>query len=65
MAMGRKEPSIDADPRDCITAWVAVLERARLDDNFERAGEAVRQLRRLGVRITFGLSAKGCKHHAR
>jgi hypothetical protein len=41
------------DPRECATAWFAVLERAKLDCDFERAAEAVRELRRLGVQVRF------------
>ena len=46
-----KGNNVRTDPRDCATAWFAVLERARLDDNFERAAEAVRELKRLGVTV--------------
>ena len=47
------KPGIDLDPRNCATAWFAVLERARLDDDFERAAEAVRELHRLGIEVKF------------
>jgi hypothetical protein len=35
------------------TAWFAVLERARLTGDYERAAEAVRNLKRLGVQVQF------------
>jgi hypothetical protein len=35
------------------TAWFAVLERARIDNDFTRAAEAVQQLRQLGVEVRF------------
>lgn len=38
---------------DSPTAWFAVLEAARLRDDHERAAEAIRQLRRLGVEVKF------------
>jgi hypothetical protein len=41
------------DPRDYATTWFAVLERAKLANDFERAAEAVRQLKRLGVEVKF------------
>ena len=52
-------PSIDPDPRDCATAWFAVLERARLDNDFARAADAVRELRRLGVQVKFDRKREG------
>ena len=42
-----------ADAIDSPTAWFAVLEAARLRNDFERAAEANRQLRRLGVKVQF------------
>jgi hypothetical protein len=33
--------------------WFAVLERARADRNYERAAEALRELRRLGIDIRY------------
>ncbi len=38
---------------DSATAWFAVLEAAKLRNDFERAAEAIRQLRRLGVTVRF------------
>jgi len=35
------------------TAWFVVLERARDTNDFERAAEALRQLKRLGVTVRF------------
>ena len=40
-------------PEDCPTAWFAVLERARIDHDYERAAAATRELRRLGVEVKF------------
>ena len=41
------------DWRDSPTAWFAVLERAHQDGDHERAAEAIRELRRLGVAVRF------------
>lgn len=41
------------DPEDCATVWFARLERAKRDNDFELAAEAIRQLRRLGVEVRF------------
>lgn len=35
------------------TAWFAVLEMAREREDHERAADAIRQLRRLGVEVRF------------
>ena len=43
----------DESYRDSPTAWFAVLEVARREQDFERAAEAVRQLKRLGVIVRF------------
>ncbi|MDD4888706.1 MAG: hypothetical protein PHU85_02155 [Phycisphaerae bacterium] len=59
MTRKNDKPAIDADPRDCATAWFVVLERARLDNDFERGAEAQRQLVRLGVKVRFFRPAKG------
>jgi hypothetical protein len=45
---------ISDDPNDCPTAWFAVLERARMDNDFKRAAYAESQLERLGVKVRFG-----------
>jgi hypothetical protein len=41
------------DHRDEPTYWFAVLEIARERGDFERAAEAKRQLRRLGVYVSY------------
>jgi hypothetical protein len=41
-------------PIDSATAWFAVLESAKLRNDFEAAAEAIKQLRRLGVTVRFG-----------
>lgn len=41
------------DPDDCASVWFARLERAKNLHDFERAAEAVRKLRRLGIVVTF------------
>ena len=38
---------------DSPVAWFAVLETARQACDFEKAGEAQRQLRRLGVEVKY------------
>jgi hypothetical protein len=38
---------------DSPTAWFAVLERARLTDDYELAAKAQAELERLGVRVKF------------
>jgi len=40
-------------PSDCPTAWFSVLERARRDGDDDRAAQAQRELRRLGVTVKF------------
>lgn len=42
-----------ASPAECATVWFARLERAKAQNDFEAAAEAVRQLRRLGVKVAF------------
>lgn len=50
----------DRDPQNCPTAWFAVLERAREEGDYERAAQAERELRRLGVAVRFnGRKARG------
>jgi hypothetical protein len=41
------------DYRNSPVAWFCVLERERERNNFERAAEAVRELKRLGVTVKF------------
>jgi len=48
--MGDRD-DVDALARNCPTAWFAVLEDAKRRNDFERAAEAVRELRRLGVEV--------------
>jgi hypothetical protein len=60
--MTNKEDKGQPNVEDCATAWFAVLERARLDDDYERATAAVRELRRLGVTVTFSGRGKGGRH---
>ena len=40
-------------PEDCPTYWFVILDRARMDDDFERAAQAQRELKRLGVNVRF------------
>lgn len=54
----RKEP-VESRPEDSPTAWFAVLERARLTDDYERADVAMRELKRLGVLVRFPQRRKG------
>lgn len=42
---------------DCASVWFARLERAKNLNDFERAAEAVRELQRLGVSVTFAPEA--------
>ena len=43
-----------SDHTDAPTYWFVILEIARERGDFKRAAEAQRQLRRLGVRVTYG-----------
>jgi hypothetical protein len=47
------------DHQDEPTYWVAVLEIARERDDFERAAQANRELRRLGVRVRYEMPKTG------
>lgn len=40
-------------PEDCATVWFSRLERAKEHSDFEAAWEALQQLKRLGVVVTF------------
>lgn len=56
--MGKPFNSQDPDPdvntpTDSTTAWFAVLERARLTDEYALAERATRELDRLGVEVRF------------
>ena len=54
--MSQSQPA--RDHRDQPTYWFAILEIARQRDDFEQAAEAKRQLKRLGVTVTYAGSAK-------
>lgn len=41
------------NPDDCPSVWFARLERAKNLHDFERAAEAVRELKRLGIIVKF------------
>ena len=53
------------DHRDAPTYWFVVLEIARERGHFERAAEAQRQLRRLGVRVSYERRAAARKGEVR
>ena len=40
-------------PEDSPAAWFVVLERARRTNDFELAARALRELERLGVKVTY------------
>ena len=44
---------------DCPTAWFCVLERARLDGDREREQQALRELKRLGVKVDWPREPEG------
>lgn len=44
---------------DCATIWFAILERAKNRNDFERAAEAQKRLREMGVRVKFETLRKG------
>jgi hypothetical protein len=46
-------PADLAQPNDMPLYWFAALERAVAQGDFERAAEAQRNLRRLGVEVAF------------
>ena len=48
----------DYDFSDSRVAWFVVLERARADNNFQRAADGEAQLERLGVRVKYLRHAK-------
>ena len=52
LEMSMKKQS-DPPETDCAAVWFARLERAKNLNDFERAAEAVRELRRLGVDVKF------------
>ena len=50
---------------DCASVWFARLERAKNLNDFERAAEAVRELRRLGVDVKFAPANDASREAAR
>lgn len=50
------------EAEDSPIAWFLVLERARRMRDFERAAQATRELKRLGVTVRYGRRAKGAHH---
>lgn len=46
---------------DSPVAWFVVLERARQDNDFERAAQATQELKRLGVTVRYARRGKGGK----
>ena len=38
---------------DCPSVWFMILERAKESHNFERAAEAQKRLKELGVRVEY------------
>jgi hypothetical protein len=46
-------------PEDSPVAWFCVLERAREQNDFERAVEACQQLKRLGVKVSYSVARPG------
>lgn len=53
MHQNKSTPIRSREPEDCPAAWFAVLEHAREHNDFERAAQAVRELRRLGVDVKY------------
>jgi len=54
--------SVKGRAEDCPTAWFAVLERANESGDVERAAQALRELRRLGVIVRYVNSKTGEEH---
>ena len=50
------------DAENSPVAWFVMLERARATSDLERAAQAVRELKRLGVTVTFGRQTRGHGH---
>lgn len=48
-----KRKVVEIDYRNSPVAWFSVLERARLDNDFELAAKAKRELARLGVAVSY------------
>ena len=51
--MVHKEQTDEADYKNSPIVWFFALEKARLDNDFERAVLALRELRRLGVVVHY------------
>ena len=49
----------DSQPTESPTYWFAILDRARERNDYEKAAEAIRQLRRHGVNVTFAPQSQG------
>lgn len=56
--MNQKTSNSADDPRESPTAWFAALERARVTRDYELAARAQRELRRLGVKVTFSVARR-------
>jgi len=52
--MSTKKSHSDCDPHESPAAWFVVLEIARKKGDTERAAQALRELRRLGVHVSYG-----------
>ncbi|MCI0629274.1 MAG: hypothetical protein L0Y44_01305 [Phycisphaerales bacterium] len=52
--MPKQQPTVPDEPwRDSPAGWFVVLERARETNDYEAAGRALRELRRLGVIVKY------------
>ena len=48
-----KKQTDKADYKNSPIVWFFALEKARLDNDFERAISALRELRRLGIEVRY------------
>jgi hypothetical protein len=48
-----KETYTESDFANSRVAWFVCLERAKADNDFERAAQAKRELQRLGVEVRY------------
>ena len=62
---GKKPGKERLDARNCPTAWMCVYETAQRKGDHERAAEALRELRRLGVTVRTPSEGVPVKHDAR
>lgn len=62
MASAANSSNNNTLPEDSPVAWFFVLEKARIANDYERAAEAIRQLRRLGVHVRFVGRPQGVAH---